>query len=75
MSKLHKKVRTNENRCASLHRDMNMTVGPTRLEGLGNLPSFILPNLDPLQQQVNRIENRLNYEERISRRRAWKKNQ
>jgi hypothetical protein len=73
MSKLHKKVHTNENRCSDLHRNMNKSVGPTRLEPLGNIPSFIIPNVDPLQKQVNDLENRVSYEERLSRRRAWRK--
>ena len=70
MAKLHKKVRDNEDRCDKLHKEMNMRVGPTRLEPIKLL---IIPDLDPLQKQLNRIENTVNYEARCVRRRAWRK--
>lgn len=73
MAKLHKKVRDNEDRCDKLHKEMNMRVAPTRLEELKSFPAYILPNLDPLQKQVNRIENTVNHEARCVRRRAWRK--
>lgn len=69
MPKLHKKVKKNEERCKKLHQDMNMKVGPTRKEPL---TLFVLPDLDPLQKQLNRIENAVNHEARIRRRSAWK---
>lgn len=70
MAKLKKKVRTNENRVEKLHTEMNMRVGPTRKEPL---KVFILPDLDPMQKQMNRIENTMNHEARCARRRAWRK--
>lgn len=73
MAKLHKKVRDNEDRCDKLHKEMNMRVAPTRLEELKSFPAYILPNLDPLQKQVNRIENTVNHEARCARRRAWRR--
>lgn len=73
MPKLHKKVRDNEDRCDKLHKEMNMRVAPTRLEELKSFPAYILPNLDPLQKQLNRIENIVNHEARCARRRAWRR--
>lgn len=70
MARLRKKVRTNEDRVARLHMDMNMRVGPARVEPL---KVFILPDLDPMQKQLNRVENMVNHEERCARRRAWRR--
>lgn len=70
MPKLRKKVNQNEERCKILHQDMNKHVGPTRKEPL---TLFVLPDLDPLQKQVNRIENMVNHEARCARRRAWRR--
>lgn len=70
MPKLCKRVHKNEDRCDKLHKEMNMRVGPTRLEPIKLL---IIPDLDPLQKQLNRIENTVNYEARCVRRRAWRK--
>lgn len=70
MAKLHKKVHDNEDKCDKLHKEMNMRVGPTRKEPL---TLFVLPDLDPIQKQLNRIENTVNYEARCARRRAWRK--
>lgn len=70
MAKLHKKVRDNEDRCDKLHKEMNMRVGPTRLEPIKLL---IIPDLDPMQKQLNRIENTVNHEARCRNRRNWKK--
>lgn len=72
MSKLHKKVRTNENACSKLHLEMNRKAGPTRKEPLRSFPVYIMPDLDPLQKQLNRIENEMHHEARCARRRAWK---
>lgn len=69
MAKLKKKVNKNENRCKKAHTDMNMKVGPTRLEPMY---MFVMPDLDPMQQQLNRLENMANHEERCARRRAWR---
>ena len=69
MAKLHKKVRDNEDRCDKLHKEMNMRVGPTRLEPIKLL---IIPDLDPMQKQLNRIENTVNHEARCRNRRNWK---
>lgn len=70
MPKLHKKVKKNEERCKKLHQDMNMRVGPTRLE---TMYMFVLPDLDPMQVQMNQIETAVNREARCARRRAWRK--
>lgn len=70
MAKLKKRVRTNENRVERMHAEMNMRVGPARIEPL---KLFVLPDLDPMQRQMNRIENMLNHEARCARRRAWRK--
>lgn len=72
MAKLHKKVRTRENSCSKLHSEMNMKAGPTRLEPVGSYPVYYIPDLDPMQDQINRIETAVNYEARCARRRAWK---
>lgn len=72
MSKLHKKVRTREKSCSKLHSEMNMKAGPTRLEPVGGYPVYIIPDLDPMQEQLNQIESAVNYEARCVRRRAWK---
>lgn len=69
VAKLKKKVTTNKDRCKKIHMDMNMKVGPTRME-----PTymFVLPDLDPMQEQLNRLENTQNHEARCTRRRAWR---
>lgn len=72
MAKLHKKVKTNEGFCKKLHTEMNMKAGPTRLEPVGSYPVYYIPDLDPMQKQVNRIENEMHHEARCARRRAWK---
>lgn len=73
MPKLHKKVHKNEDRCDKLHKEMNAKVGPTRKEPVNSFPVYLMPDLDPLQKQVNRIENTVNHEARCVRRRAWRK--
>lgn len=69
MAKVHRKVNANEDRCEKLHMEMNMKAGPTRKEPL---TVFVLPDLDPMQKQLNRGENTLHYEERCNRRKAWR---
>ena len=69
MSKLKRKVTTNENKCKELHQQMNMRVGPTRLQPL---TLYVIPDLDPMQKQLNRLENQQNRAERVAGRRAWK---
>lgn len=61
MAKLHKKVHDNEDKCDKLHKEMNMRVGPPT-------------DLDPMQKQLNRIENTVNHEVRCRNRRNWKCN-
>lgn len=73
MPKLVKRTHKDEGKYKKLHMDMNMQVAPTRLEELKNFPAYILPNLDPLQRKLNRIENIVNHEARCARRRAWRK--
>lgn len=73
MAKVRRKVSANENRCEKLHGEMNMRVGPTRMEPLKNFPVYIMPDLDPMQKQINRIESEMIYEARCNRRRAWRK--
>lgn len=73
MPKLIKKVRSNEGRYDKMHKEFNMMIGPARKEDLpGSYPVYIIPNLDPMQEQINRIESAVNYESRCARRRAWK---
>ena len=72
MAKLHKKVRDNEDRCDKLHKEMNAKVGPTRKEPVNSFPVYLMPDLDPLQKQLNRIENTVNHEARCRNRRNWK---
>lgn len=72
MAKLHKKVRANENRCKELHAEMNRHVAPTRLEPTGRFPAYIIPDLDPMQGQVNKIEMAVNMMARLNSRRNWK---
>ena len=71
MPKLHKKVKDNEDKCEKLHAEMNMKIGPTRKEPL---TVFVLPDLDPMQKQLNQIENTVNYETKCRGRRNWKFN-
>lgn len=73
MAKVHKKVHDNENRCDKLHKEMNMVVGPTRKELPGSYPVYLIPDLDPMQKQLNRIENTVNHEARCARRRTWRR--
>ena len=73
MAKLTNRTHNGEDRCKRLHTEMNMRVAPTRLETLGHFPAYIIPNLDPLQEQVNRIQNTVEHEARCARRRSWKK--
>lgn len=73
MAKLYKKVRTNENRCKELHAEMNRHVAPTRLEPTGRFPAYIIPDLDPMQGQVNNIETAVNQMARQMSRRNWKR--
>ena len=72
MPKLTKRTHNNEDKCKRLHTEMNMRVAPTRLEALGHFPAYIIPNLDPLQEQVNRIQNIVEHEARCARRRNWR---
>lgn len=72
MAKLHKKVRTNENLCKELHAEMNRHVAPTRLEPTGRFPAYIIPDLDPMQGQINNIETAVNQMARQMSRRNWK---
>lgn len=72
MAKLYKKVRTNENLCKELHAEMNRHVAPTRLEPTGRFPAYIIPDLDPMQGQVNMIETAVNMMARLNSRRNWK---
>ena len=51
MPKPHKKVNDNEDKCEKLHAEMNMKIGPTRKEPL---TVFVLPDLDPMQKQLNK---------------------
>lgn len=73
MPKLKKRTHNGEDRCKCLHTEMNMRVAPTRLEPIGHFPAYIIPNLDPLQEQLNRIQNTVEHEARCARRRSWKK--
>ena len=73
MPKLTNRTHNGEDRCKRIHTEMNMRVAPTRLEALGHFPAYIIPNLDPLQEQVNRIQNTVGHEARCARRRAWRK--
>ena len=70
MPKLHKKVKDNEDKCEKLHAEMNMKIGPTRKEPL---TVFVLPDLDPMQKQLNKLENISNHEAKCTRRRCWRK--
>lgn len=74
MPKLYKKVHKNEDLCDKLHKEMNAKVGPTRKEPLNSFPVYLFPDLDPMQKQLNRIENTVNYEARCRSRRNWKCN-
>lgn len=69
MAKVHRKVKDNEDRCEKLHLSMNMKVGPTRKEPM---TVFVMPDLDPMQKQMNRIENTVLHEARCNRRRTWR---
>lgn len=73
MPKLVKRNHKDEEKCKKLHMDMNMKVAPTRLEDIKNFPAYLIPNLDPLQKRVNRIENTVNHEARCARQRVWRK--
>lgn len=73
MPKLVKRTHKDEDKYKKTHMEMNLRVAPTRLEDIKSFPAYILPNLDPLQRQVNRIENMVNHEARCIRRRAWRK--
>lgn len=57
-----------EQYCKDLHTNLNMNMGPTRLE---NMALFILVDTDELQAQVNRMEDAMRRQERIQSRRAW----
>lgn len=70
MPKLFKRNHDNEDKCDKLHKEMNMCVGPTRKEPLTLL---VLPDLDPMQRQINRIQNTVEHEMRCVRRRSWRK--
>lgn len=71
MPKLFKRNHDNEDKCDKLHKEMNMRVGLTRKEPL---TLFVLPDLDPIQKQLNQIENTVNHEARCRNRRNWKCN-
>lgn len=74
MPKLVKRIHINEDKCDKMHKEFNMVIGPARKEDLpGSYPVYIIPNLDPLQRQVNRIENMVNHEARCRSRRNWKR--
>lgn len=72
MPKANKRIRRNEDRSKKLHADMNMRVWPTRLEPFANMPTFVIPDMDPMQRQVNRLEERAIRNERLYQRRAWR---
>lgn len=40
---------------------------------VGSYPVYYIPDLDPMQKQINRIKNEMHYETRCNRRRAWRK--
>lgn len=69
MPKVRAKVTKNEDRCKNLHTQMNMRVGPTRMQPV---TMFVMPDLDPMQKKLNHLENRQNRLERIMSRRAWR---
>lgn len=73
MPKRFKKVTKNENRCRNLHTEMNHKVAPTRLEPTGMFPAYIIPDLDPMQKQLNRLEERAQRMERMDARHRWKR--
>lgn len=72
MAKLRKRNNTNEDSCKKMHAEMNMKVGPTRKEPPQSFPVYLMPDLDPMQKQINRIENETHHEARCNRRRAWR---
>ena len=73
MPKLSKRIHSNEDTCDKLHKEMNAKVGPTRKELPASYPVYIIPDLGPMQKQVNRIENVVNHEARCRSRRNWKR--
>lgn len=72
MPKANKRIRRNEDRSKNLHADMNMRVGPTRLEPFQNIPTYVMIDIDPIIRQVNRLEERTIRNERLYQRRAWR---
>ena len=73
MPKMIKRNRSNENLSEQEHVFANKYMGPTRKEPIDSrIVGYILPDLDPMQKQLNRIENTMNHEARCRNRRNWK---
>lgn len=73
MTKLFKKTNEREDIYDKMHYEANMKIGPTRKEPMDSpLIMYILPDLKPIQKQINKCENRGRRLEQIMGRRAWK---
>lgn len=73
MPKQKRRIHQDEDKSKKLHMEMNMKVGPTRLDPLSKIPTYVVIDIDPVQQQVNRLAERAEDMERRQRRRAWRK--
>ena len=73
MTKLYKRTNEREDIYDKMHSEANKHMGPTRKEPMNSpLIMYILPDLAPMQKQVNKCENRERRFERIIGRRAWR---
>lgn len=59
------KAKKRERISADLHRETLRSVGLSRVVPPKEVPVYLIPDVDPLQKQVNQIERRY-------RRRAWR---
>jgi hypothetical protein len=73
MTKLYKKSNAREDIYAQMYEEANKHYGPTRKEPMDSpLIMYILPDLSPMQKQINICENTEKKIERIISRRSWK---
>ena len=74
MPRLIKRTSEREDLYDRMHMEANKHMGPTRKEPMNSpLIMYILPDLAPMQKQLNKLENISNYEAKCARRRCWRK--
>lgn len=68
--KLLKAVHPRETLCKEMHKQMNLAGAPTRL---ASPELYMILDVDELQKQVNRLENRISRMDRAAARARWRR--